>query len=199
VLLLDMQMPGCDGLTVAARLPAAERPAVIFVTAHAEFAVGAFAVQAVDYLLKPFDRARLDAALARIDAVHAALRASRLEQRIAERRPVSSPTARLAVPTNGRLVLVRTDEIVWVEAASNYVMLHLVDRRRLMLRTSMALIEQRLGTTQFIRVNRSAVARIAQIRELRPVGYGDYAVLLRSGESLPLSRPLRGQIQRFLT
>lgn len=197
---LDMQMPGCDGLQVLAELPAENRPAIIFATAHERFALDAFEVEAIDYLLKPFDRERLQTALRRTQEHLRARRAGALgEER--ENLPESPPPAerkseRLTVKTDGRLVFLKTDEIVWVEAADNYVILHLVSGR-LMARETMAALEARLGPGSFARINRSALVHRDQIKELQPGVHGDYSVLLREGTKLPLSRSLRGQLGRI--
>ena len=197
---LDMQMPGCDGLQVLAELPQENRPAIVFATAHERFALDAFEVQAVDYLLKPFDGERFQTALRRV-------------QEFLQRRSVGAPSAdpadgggapprgavkneRLTVKADGRLVFLRSEEIVWVEAADNYVVLHLATGR-LMLRETMAAIEARLGTTNFARINRSALVHRDQIKELQPGLHGDYVVLLRDGTKLPLSRSLRGRLDQL--
>jgi two-component system LytT family response regulator len=99
------------------------------------------------------------------------------------------------VKADGRLVFLKSDEVVWVEAADNYVVLHLTTGR-LMLRETMAAIEARLGRASFVRVNRSALVHRDQIKELQPALHGDYTVLLRDGTKLPLSRSLRGQMGR---
>ena len=186
---LDMQMPGCDGLQVIAELPPERRPAVVFATAHEKFAVDAFAVEAVDYLLKPFDRERLRQALRRV-------RAHRLRQAGGGPEPVA-PADRVAVKADGRIVFLRPEEIVRVEAADNYVILHL-SSGRLMVRETMAAVEARLGGRAFARINRSALVQLAQVREIQPAQHGDYTVVLRDGTRLPLSRSLRGQLDRFL-
>ena len=197
---LDMQMPGCDGLQVLAELPVENRPAVIFVTAHERFALDAFEVQAIDYLLKPFDRERFQTALRRAEEHLRARRAGqlgeKLENLLADASPPGKKNERLTVKADGRLVFLKADEIVWVEAADNYVVLHLVTGR-LMLRETMAAIEARLGTVSFVRVNRSALVHLDQIKELQPTLHGDYIVLLRNGTKLPLSRNLRGQLDKF--
>jgi two-component system LytT family response regulator len=190
---LDMQMPGCDGLQVIAQLPEDKRPAIIFATAHERFAVDAFDVAAVDYLLKPFDRERFQQALARA------------QEQLERQRGVAIPPApppgavrpdRITVKADGRLVFISPAEIVRVEAADNYVMLHLTSGR-LMLRETMGAIETRLGSALFARINRSAIVQLDQIREIQPAQHGDYTVVLRDGTRLPLSRSLRGQLDRF--
>jgi two-component system, LytTR family, response regulator len=199
---LDMQMPGCDGLQVLAEIPVANRPAIIFATAHEQFALDAFEVQAIDYLLKPFDRERLQTALRRTSEFHR-VRQQGATPPTAESPSVPAPTPsqkneRLTVKADGRLVFLKADEIIWVEAADNYVVLHLVTGR-LMLRETMAAIEARLGTVSFVRVSRSAIVHLEQIKELQPALHGDYTVLLREGTKLPLSRSLRGQLGKFVT
>lgn len=187
---LDMQMPGCDGLQVLAEFSEAERPAVIFATAYERFALDAFDVAAVDYLLKPFDRDRCQQALRRAQAaIHA--------RRAAVPAPApAAPPDRITVKADGRLVFLKPEEIVRVEAADNYVMLHL-QSGRLMLRETMTAIETRLGTGSFARVNRSALVNLDQVREIQPALHGDYQVVLRDGTVLPLSRSLRGKLDRF--
>lgn len=188
---LDMQMPGCNGLQVLAELPEDRRPAIVFATAHEKFAVDAFDVSAVDYLLKPFDRDRFAQALRRVR--------DHLQRRRDPSGPAPAPGAkpdRITVKADGRLVFLKPDEIVRVEAADNYVMLHLLGSR-LMLRETMTAIETRLGTSSFVRVNRSAIVHFDQIKEIQPTQHGDYTVVLRDGTKLPLSRSLRGQLDRF--
>jgi two-component system LytT family response regulator len=200
---LDMQMPGSDGLQVVAGLDPAERPAVVFVTAHDQFAVDAFGVRAVDYVLKPFDRERLETALERAAEYVAARKAgavsARLEEVLAEAGTPRAPRPeRLAVKADGRFVFLRFDEIVWIEAADNYVVIHTVAGERLMPRDTLSAIEERLGPQKFTRVNRSAVVRIDQVKEMQPNAQGDYTLLLRNGVRVPLSRNLRGRLEKFL-
>ncbi len=188
---LDMQMPGCDGLQVLAELPEEKRPAIIFATAHERFAVDAFDVAAVDYLLKPFDRERLQQALRR------AQEHLRRHRDAAKTSPAPSDKPdRITVKADGRLVFLTPAEIVRVEASDNYVTLHLTTGR-LMVRETMSAIETRLGPVSFARINRSAIVRLDQIREIQPALHGDYTVILRDGTHLPLSRSLRGELGRF--
>jgi two-component system LytT family response regulator len=204
VAFLDMQMPGCDGLQVVESLALGERPAVVFVTAHEKFAVEAFGMRAVDYVLKPFDRDRLGTALERAAEYVAARRlgdlGSRIEGLLANTGWASPEKAkRLAVKVDGRFVFLRFEEIGWVEAADNYVVLHTLAGERLMVRETLTSIEERLGEKQFTRVNRSALVRIEEVKELQPNSQGDYSVLLRDNTRLPLSRSLRGHFEKFLS
>jgi two-component system, LytTR family, response regulator len=203
IVFLDMQMPGCDGLQVVAGLDPGERPAIVFVTAHDKFAVDAFGVRAVDYVLKPFDRERLETALERAAEYVGARRAgdlgARIEGALAGAGAASPPRPeRLAVKADGRFVFLKLDEIVWVEAADNYVVIHTSGGERLMPRDTLTAIEARLGPQHFTRVNRSALVRIDQVKELQPSAQGDYSILLRNGTRIPLSRALRGRFEKFL-
>jgi len=199
---LDMEMPGCDGLQVIARLPAERRPAVIFATAHERFALDAFEVQAVDYLLKPFDRERFQTALRRAEDHLRARRTGKLEEKLESLLSESASPAkkpeRLAVKADGRLVFLKPDDIVWVEAADNYIILHLTDGR-LMLRETLTALEERIGSADFARVNRSALVHLDQVKELQPTFHGDYVVVLRDGTRVPLSRSLRGQFAKYIS
>ncbi len=203
VVFLDVQMPGLDGLQVVQKLPPDQRPAIVFATAHDRFAVDAFGVDAVDYLLKPFDRERLQTALTRA-AEHIRNRragdlSARLESLLADSAPAPKKTARLAFKSEGRVVFLKPEEIVWVEAADNYVLLHLADATRLIVRETLTAIEERLGSADFARVNRSAIVRLDCVRELQPTFHGDYTVILRDGATrLPLSRTQRGQFAKFI-
>lgn len=201
---LDMQMPGCDGLKVAEGLAPAERPAIVFVTAHEKFAVEAFGVRAVDYVLKPFDRARLETALERAAEYVNARRAGALGAKIESLLATAGAAAaarpeRLAVKADGRFVFLNFDEIVWLEAADNYVVIHTTAGERLMPRDTLSSIEERLGPQKFTRVSRSAIVRVDQVKELQPTAQGDYTILLREGTRIPLSRGLRGRFEKFLT
>lgn len=203
IVFLDMQMPGCDGLGVVAGLAPGDSPAVVFVTAHDKFAVDAFGVRAVDYVLKPFDAKRLETALERaaeyVNARRAGSLGDRIEHLLASAGAPNPPSReRLAVKTDGRFVFLKFDEIVWLEAADNYVVIHAIPDQRLITRDTLSSIEERLGSKQFTRVNRSAVVRIDQVKELQPTSQGDYKILLRDGTRLPLSRGMRGRFEEFL-
>jgi two-component system LytT family response regulator len=184
---LDLHLPGCDGRQLAAQLPKDQRPAIVFATADDGFAREAFDLGAVDYLLKPFDRERFQQALRRV------------EQYLLARNsppPARPRPDRLTVKTEGRLVFLRLEEIVRLEADDNLVTLHLVDGR-LVVRETLGALEVRLGSTGFVRINRSAVVNVDQIREVVLAPHGDGTVVLRDGTKLPLSRSLRGQLDRF--
>jgi two-component system LytT family response regulator len=201
IVFLDVQMPGCSGLQLIANLPAAQRPAIVLVTAHERFAVDAFGEQVVDYLLKPFDRSRFRQALNRAVDYVKTLREGDLGTRVEGLLAASAAQHRnrLVVRVDGRLIFLNPDDIVWIEAESNYSNLHLADAKRLLVRETLSSIEGRLGTTRFTRVNRSALVHAEQVHELQPSKYGDYTVVLRDGTRLPLSRSLRSRLGKFAT
>jgi two-component system, LytTR family, response regulator len=195
IVFLDVQMPGCDCFQMLAELPVDQRPAIVIVTAHESFAVDAFAEQVVDYVLKPFDRQRLNIALRRAAESIRARRAEGVGPWI-ERVPAAAQAQqpeRLTVRSDGRLIFVRPEDVLWVEATENYATLHLAGKRRLLVRETLASLEKRLGSSRFTRVSRSALVQLEQVQELQPLKYGDYTVLLQDGTRLPLSRNLRGQ------
>lgn len=203
IVFLDIDMPGASGLEVLRNIPAAKRPAIIFATAHDRFAVDAFDLQAIDYLLKPFDRERFQTALKRAQehlrtrAAAAKGDASAAGASAGAGENGERKSDRLAVKADGRLVLLKPDDIVWAEAADNYVVLHLREGR-LILRETLTAIEERLGAENFTRVNRSALVHLDQIRELQLTFHGDYLVILHDNTKLPLSRSLRGKLEKFV-
>jgi two-component system LytT family response regulator len=170
----------------------------VFVTAHDQFAVDAFAVNAVDYLLKPFDADRFRTALKRAVEAVANRRRGGSDGTFAEEN-AEKKTDRFAVKCDGRVVFVKPAEVVRLEAADNYVVLHLAGGERLTLRETLSALEEKLGFRDFVRINRSAVVRIDEIKELEPTFHGDYVVILRDGTRLPLSRSLRGKIDKLIS
>ena len=201
LVLLDVQMPELDGFGVVEALPETERPAIIFVTAHDRFALQAFDVHAVDYLLKPFDRERLQKALERARRLLAGPAGQQELQKqlsglLAAMKPTAAPD-RIAVKSGGRMLFVSTAEIDWVEAADNYVKLHL-GPKELLMRETMASIEERLAPAGFVRISRSAIVHPRVVRELQPLFHGDQAVLLKNGTRLTLSRTHRQALEKLL-
>jgi len=195
---LDIQMPGADGFGVLGALDDGAMPQVVFVTAYDAYALRAFEVHAVDYLLKPFDADRFRTALARAkERVRARPAADDLEQRIrralAEARPPAAYLDRVLVRTGDRAVFLRTDEIDWLEAEENYVRVH-AGREPHLVRGTLAGLEERLDPARFIRVHRSHVVNLASIRELHPWSHGDWMIVLRDGRELMLSRRYRDRL-----
>jgi two-component system LytT family response regulator len=198
---LDIQMPELDGVGVAAALTGEHGPAVVFVTAYSEHALRAFEVNAVDYVLKPFDRERFAAALSRARVRHAAGEREELSRRLtavlAELQRSRGYAQRILVRADGRIRLVPVGEIDWIEAADNYVRLHAGAERHLV-RETMAALEARLDPARFARIHRSTMVNLARIRELQPTFNGEYVVLLHTGAKLTLSRGYRDALRARL-
>jgi two-component system, LytTR family, response regulator len=195
---LDVQMPELDGFEVLAELRDEERPAVVFVTAYDKFALKAFDFHAIDYLLKPFDKERFQTALRRALDHLAKNQPQQIHQQLSallnELRPTQQ-SDRIAVKTEGRVVFVKAADIDWVEAADNYVSLH-AGKESHMLRETMTAIETRLPK-QFLRISRSTIVNTERIKELQPLFHGEYAVILRDGTKLTLSRSHRDKLQQL--
>lgn len=185
VVFLDIQMPGLNGLEVAAQLEQGTAPLIVFVTAYDEHAVKAFDLNAVDYLLKPYDKERLLKAVARVRD-RSGDRHSR-SPAVATARAQTGSSERLLVPEGERLQLIDSGSIDWLEADDNYVHVHMASRKYLLRRTLQDLLVQ-LGEQRFARIHKSAAVNIAAVASLTPLFKGDYEVSLRSGVVLRLSR-----------
>jgi two-component system LytT family response regulator len=187
VVFLDVQMPGLDGFDVVDALGPREHPAIVFVTAYDHYAVRAFEVHAVDYLLKPFERARLRQALDHLatrtssheagQRVHAAVDSLRAQQ----------PLRRVLVRSTGRLYAVRIEDIDFIQAAGHYLELRTGTTTHLV-RDSIGTMEARLDPARFARIHRSIIVNVDRIRELKPAFHGEFLVVLHSGARLRCSR-----------
>lgn len=199
---LDVQMPGLTGFGVLSQLDPKALPAVIFVTAHDQFALKAFEVHAVDYLLKPFDRDRFQLALKRatdrLSSKQPDALSAQLSAMLSQMQPAPTPKLpdRIPVKTAGRVVFVNVLDIDWVGSADNYVELHVGDHTHL-LRETMSAMEQRLPTERFVRISRTAIVNTERVRELQPLFHGEYSVTLKNGTKLTLSRSHRDQLARL--
>jgi len=182
---LDVEMPECDGFDVLEMLGRDLPPVVVFVTAYDQYAIRAFEAGALDYLLKPFDNARFELALAR--AKERAMLGK------------SSPPSRefLAVKSAGQITFLKFSEIDWIEAADYYSCLH-VGARTHLLRRSMSELDEELDQAVFCRIHRSTIVRLDRVRGLRLNENGEYDVLLGDGTRLRLSRRYRKQLQSRL-
>lgn len=197
LVLLDVQMPGRDGLAVVAALEPDERPAFVFVTAHSEYAIRAFDLHAVDYLLKPFDAERFATALHRARGRMAEGKADRLEALLASLRPAPAYPERLLLKQDGTVVVVLADDIDWIEAADNYVKVH-ARTGRYMVRERLKQIETKLDPARFARSHRSAIVNLSRVKSLEPLAAGEYIIALTTGTRLTLSRGCRDQFKSRL-
>jgi two-component system LytT family response regulator len=199
LLLLDVEMPGCSGLDVVRRVSPAQMPAVVFVTAFHEYAVQAFEVNAVDYLLKPFDAERVHQAIARARARitadgHNGL-AERLQALLASRD--HQYPDRIAVRSGERFELVPVAAIDWVEAADNYVVLHCGPKRHV-LNETLTSLERRLDPRVFLRIHRSRLVNISRIVAIHVLMGGTYELELRDGTRVTSGRSYRDAVHRVI-
>jgi two-component system LytT family response regulator len=195
---LDIQMPGATGFEVIEAVGPARMPLVVFVTAFDHYALRAFDVHALDYLLKPFDRERFEQALARARQQLERRTNGDLERRLLELvqdlKPSAQRLERFVIKSGGRVFFVRAEEIDWIEAAGNYVKLHVGNESHLF-RETMNALEAQLDPDTFFRIHRSHIVNIERVKELQPWFNGEYVVFLQNGTRLTLSRGYREKLQ----
>jgi two-component system LytT family response regulator len=186
---LDVQMPEMDGFSVLQEVGPELMPAVVFVTAHDQYAIRAFDVNAIDYLLKPVTRERfaqaLERARTRLPRAH-----EQSEQIAALLEAMSSRSRyarRLAIRATGRTSPVDVENVDWIQAAENYVQLH-VGRAAHLLHVTMNKLETALDPEMFVRIHRSIIVNIRQIKEVQPAQHGEYVIVLQSGVRIQSSR-----------
>ena len=202
LLFLDIQMPELTGLELARTIEASGQPAVVFVTAYDQYALRAFEVHALDYLLKPFTAERFRAALGHARAHLARRRAgdtttAHTTTSTARETQAGTRRNRLMVKSGGRIHFVRTADIDWCEASGNYVRMH-AGQHEYLVRDTMAHLESELDSQQFMRIHRSTIVNVDRILEMQSSFNGEYVVLLRNGTRLTLSRGYRDAIQARL-
>lgn len=197
LLFLDIQMPEVDGFGVLEALAEAEMPAVVFVTAYDQYALRAFDVHAVDYLLKPYDRDRFRKALKRARMQIEQRRSGDVDRRLlsllAHVKAEQKHLERLVIKSVGRVFFLKTEEIDWIESSGNYVRLHAGGEAHL-LRETMNRLAAKLDPDKHLRIHRSTIVNIERIKELQPLFSGDYVVILRDGTQLTLSRSYRDKL-----
>jgi two-component system LytT family response regulator len=197
---LDVQMPELDGFGVLEALKVEPLPSIIFVTAYDKYALRAFEVHALDYLLKPFDTERfaraLERARAQIERRSISDLSQRLQSLIDDLRTNQKYAERLVIKTVGKIFFLGVEEIDWIEAADNYVRLHSGHDKHL-LRETMNSLESRLDPNQFLRVQRSAIINVRRIKELHPLFKGEYEIVLRDGTRLTSGRGYRDRLQEL--
>jgi two-component system, LytTR family, response regulator len=197
---LDVQMPGKTGFDVISSIADVQRPHIVFVTAYDKFAVRAFEVHALDYLLKPVNEERFDAALARVREAMSRASDNAIVQRVREVAASSSMVSavdRLPIKVNGRIIVIRSADIDWIEADRDYVSVH-VGGKTWMMRETIAALELRLALSGFVRIHRSALVNAERVKELRPRDKGEYTVVLNNGTELKLTRNYRASVERLV-
>ena len=201
LVLLDVQMPEISGLDVLRELAPAEIPAVIFITAYDKYALDAFQVHALDYLLKPVDAERFRTALGRARVQIQYRRSGHINERILQLLGHLSAKGqfvdRLMIKQQGRVFFIKVEEIDWIQAAGNYVKLHVGERWHLM-RETMAKLSAKLDPKQFVRIHRSTIVNLERVKEIQPWFQGEHVVLLHDGHQLTLSRTYREKLHDVL-
>lgn len=195
LIFLDVQMPALDGFGVLDALKGERVPGVIFVTAYNEYAIQAFEVNALDYLLKPVDCERLSKAVERAKSRLAQLNRddkfdSRVRAMLEDIKSGSKFLKRLTIKLTGRTILLPTDEIDWIETHGNYLKVY-ARREAHLIRGTMQALETKLNPEKFVRVHRSAIVNVEKIKEIHPRSNGDQDLVLQNGQQLMLSRNYR--------
>jgi two-component system LytT family response regulator len=199
---LDIQMPDLDGFGVLRALAPATIPNIVFVTAYDQFALKAFDVHAIDYLLKPFDRERFERTLARAKQQIALQKRQEVNEELLrilnEQSARSQPVKRILVKSGDKTLFLRPGEISWIEAQGNYAALH-VGAQSYLLRQTIFALEKQLDPAKFQRIERSRIVNLDAIREMLPAGRGEYEIVLKDGVTLKLSHTYRESFLRFAT
>jgi len=199
---LDVQMPRLGGFEVIAEIGAAQMPAVVFVTAYDQYAIRAFEIDALDYLLKPFDEERFQKTIVRVKRYFQSGSVHELNERLSallKRLDRAEPKhlERVVIKSAGRIFFVDVEEIDWIEAAGNYVRLHVGDKAHL-LRETMDALAAKLHADQFLRIRRSVIVNAERVKELQPLFKGEYQIILHDGTKLTSSRRYRAQLNPLL-
>ncbi len=198
LLLLDIEMPGANGFEVLQKLRGERLPVVIFITAHDEYAVKAFEVEAADYVMKPFDRKRFQEALRRAkrhfaeDGAESEERLLRLLERVVKPKSLDH----FVVKARDRTFLVSTADVDWIEAEGKYVRLHAAGAAHLV-RESISEVEERLDARKFLRIHRATIVNVKRIQEMHRGFGGAMFVVLKDGTRLTMSRRYRGRIREL--
>ncbi|HEX8272171.1 MAG TPA: LytTR family DNA-binding domain-containing protein [Longimicrobiaceae bacterium] len=200
---LDVQMPGLDGFGVVETIGPERMPVVVFASAHVEFALRAFEAYALDYLLKPFDDERFQAALerakrqVRMQAGGMDSRLLAMMQFLQQPRKPQFPEV-LAIKTGGQYPLVRVEDIDYIEADGNYARLHVQKTPRLLNKTLTELENKLLDPSRFVRIHRSTIVNLSRIVSMEPLFHGELSVVLRDGTRLVCSRRYRQNLQEHV-
>ncbi len=208
IVLLDIEMPGRDGLAAVRRLEPSRRPLFVFVTAYAEYAPEAFEVEAVDYVLKPVSEPRLAEALGRVKRRIRERRLSRVAEQVASltaeigretsaAAPPAGVLSRLPITVDGRTRFIEASDIVWIESQDYYVRVHTREKSRL-LRSSLQSLEEKLDPALFCRIHRGALVNVREVVEVQTLFKGAHAVVLTSGKRLRVSRSRWKEVRETL-
>jgi two-component system, LytTR family, response regulator len=202
LIFLDVQMPEMSGFEVLEAVGAERAPQVIFVTAYNKYALQAFEAHALDYLLKPFTVKRFNEALGRAKTQIQNEQNGALNRRLAtlleDLKPQAKYLERIVVKNSGRVSFLSVEEISWIEAAESYVRFHVEGGKSYLIRGAISRLEAQLDPARFLRIHRSIIVSIKQIKEMQPLFHGDYEIVVKDGTKLNSSRSYRDKLQRLL-
>jgi two-component system LytT family response regulator len=197
LIFLDVQLPEMDGFEVLGHIKDERLPYVVFVTAHDKYALKAFEVNALDYLLKPFDRPRFLNALKKAKDIILSQKdhhsGNKLEAFIHKQAKDSKYLNRLLIKAKARIYFVRTEDVSYIQAAGNYIVVHTSDSEHL-LREALHSMENRLDKEKFVRIHRSTIVNVDHISEIRPSASGDYSIFMLDGHELSLTRKYKDRL-----
>jgi two-component system, LytTR family, response regulator len=200
VVFLDVQMPEMDGFAVLESIPANKMPEIIFTTAYEQYAIRAFELHALDYLLKPFDQARFKDAIKHAkERLRSKQSAGRLQIGALLESIRNKPEflERVVIKAGGRITFLNTREINWIEADDKYVHLH-TDKSNSMVRQTLSAMETQLDPKKFRRIHRSAIVNVERIKEMQPLFNGEHSIVLENGTKLTLSRNYKDKLFEVL-
>ncbi len=201
VIFLDIQMPEKDGFDVVRMIPPEELPFIVFVTAYNEFALKAFTANALDYVLKPFDNERIHVTLKRVREMVRLKQQAGYSERILNAvksfAPKVSYLLRIPIRLAGKITLVKTDDVVWIEAAADYIHIHTATEK-FITREAIGEMELQLDPAMFVRIHRSSIVNLRHITEVQSNHHGDYTALLDNGTSLPVGRNYKENLTRLI-
>ena len=194
---LDIEMPELSGVEASTQITADPKPLIVFATAHPEYAVEAFGIDAIDYILKPFDQVRVEKAVEKAARMHRLIAES--EEEVAEEADAqrADPPAMLRIKDAGRSYFIPRADVIWIEAAGDYSLLHTADREAA-IRRAIKSLESDLPADEFVRVHRSAIVSVAHIREIRMRPKGEAQIFLTDDITVRTSRSYRDTIQKLI-
>ena len=197
---LDVQMPEMDGFSVVGEIGPEQMPAVVFVTAHDQYAIRAFEINAIDYLLKPVTGERFVQSLARAKARLRTRESQESRQILSLLETIASPRRylkRMAVQSAGKTSFIGVEDVDWIRAAENYVELHVAQARHLLL-VAMNTLEKSLDPETFVRIHRSLIVNLHRVKEIQPASHGEYVLLLHSGVRLQSGRTYHERVKALI-
>ncbi len=197
---LDIEMPEVNGFDVLSNIETETPPIIIFVTAYSEYAVKAFEVNAVDYIHKPFDKERLEMAITKADLLimnyNAEAVQRKIEQILKTKNSFEESIDRFVLKSGGSIYIVKTNDVLWIEAAGNYINI-ITDKKKYLLRSTLASVKRKLDQYKFYQIHRSTIVNLDYVERIEEASYGDYLVVMCNEEKLKMSRNYKELLNSF--